>query len=96
MAAQVIIQRTILGTDYEMLFRPIAGNDRIVDPTLFTGILSRDLAGRINWGKTMEGFGRSVAGPDTRNQPNLSLKKARGQPNRVICAGSDRLSPLFP
>jgi hypothetical protein len=33
-------------------FRPIAGNDRIVDPTLFTGILSRDLAGRINWGKT--------------------------------------------
>ena len=39
-------------------FRPIAGNDRIVDPTLFTGILSRDLAGRINWGKTLYDLNR--------------------------------------
>jgi hypothetical protein len=51
-------------------FRPIAGNDRIVDPTLFTGILSRDLAGRINWGKTRKG----AEGAESRNKDDGAIR----------------------
>jgi len=34
-------------------FRPNTGNYTLVNPTLFTGNLSRDLTGKINWDKTV-------------------------------------------